>query len=606
MKHLRHWLINRPDLLGKSFYDVLPKQIADQLFETDKEISETISPVTREYQVALPDGMHYYTTASFPLLDEADKVYALGSILTDVTLVNRGKEALYKSNQELQYIIDALQQLMETALDAICVMDEEGRFRQVSSTCETLFGYTSEELIGKKYIDLVHHGDVEKTNQIAAQIMSGKNVNDFENRYCRKDGHFIPISWVATWSAEDKQMYCIARDASQKKQTLEQLRQSGVSLANAQKIAQLGSWEVDLQKRLIYCSDEFFTIAGRTREEMGTDLDIFSKISHPDDITRLKTAFEKAIRKESAWDIEFRILQPNGNILYVHGKAEVEFNDVGTPILFKGTIQDISNRKRMEEERELVIQELTKMNADLKQFSFITSHNFRAPLSNIIGILNLINFTELGEHNKSMLDMLKTSAMNLNTTIEDLTKIMIIKNNVNADMCDVSLSDVYQKVESVFTNAIIEARGYIETDFQVPYVRFSPVYLESVLINLISNAVHYRSTDRTLLIKIKSTIDENGNTKLIVSDNGLGIDMNRQKDKIFGLYQRFHEHTTGQGLGLFIIKSQINALSGKIEVESEVDKGTTFTITFITKVSGMEFTIEDKHKASSRLVAKMS
>jgi signal transduction histidine kinase len=204
-----------------------------------------------------------------------------------------------------------------------------------------------------------------------------------------------------------------------------------------------------------------------------------------------------------------------------------------------------------------------------------------------------------------MLEMLKTSAMNLNTTIEDLTNIMIIKNNVNEELCDVSLGDVYGKVESVFTNTILESKGFIETDFQVPYVQFSPVYLESVLINLISNAVHYRSTKRTLLIKIRSTIDENGHTKLIVSDNGEGIDMKRHKDKIFGLYQRFHEHTNGQGLGLFIIKSQISALSGKIEVESEVDKGTTFTITFNKKVADTVFKLGDKHKASSRLVAKM-
>ena len=113
-----------------------------------------------------------------------------------------------------------------------------------------------------------------------------------------------------------------------------------------------------------------------------------------------------------------------------------------------------------------------------------------------------------------------------------------------------------------------------------PFVSFSNIYLESILLNLITNSIQYRHHDRFPVIKIQTTMDADGNTILTFSDNGIGMDMKRVKDKIFGLYQRFHGNANSKGIGLYLIHSQIIALKGKIEVSSEVNAGTTFTITF--------------------------
>ncbi len=118
------------------------------------------------------------------------------------------------------------------------------------------------------------------------------------------------------------------------------------------------------------------------------------------------------------------------------------------------------------------------------------------------------------------------------------------------------------------------------TDFKDPNIDFNETYLESILINLFSNAIKYRSPDKNLVIHAASKNDKNENTIFSFSDNGTGIDVIRHKDRLFGLYQRFHNTTEGHGLGLYIIKSQIEALNGTIEIESEPDKGTTFIITF--------------------------
>lgn len=244
-----------------------------------------------------------------------------------------------------------------------------------------------------------------------------------------------------------------------------------------------------------------------------------------------------------------------------------------------GVVNDITKRKAAENEREVIMEELMKTNADFKQFSYITSHNLRSPLSNIQGILNLFDFDEKDVHNRQMLDMLKVSAQQLEATIADLNQILVIKNNVNLNPTYLILEDSFKKVIQTFNSAINEIGGKVMTDFKSPIVMLNKIYLESIFINLISNAIKYRSPDRLLVLQVETSEEENSYVKMKFSDNGMGIDLNRHKDKVFGLYQRFHEGIDGQGMGLFIMKSQVEASGGKIVIESEPGVGTTFILT---------------------------
>jgi signal transduction histidine kinase len=129
--------------------------------------------------------------------------------------------------------------------------------------------------------------------------------------------------------------------------------------------------------------------------------------------------------------------------------------------------------------------------------------------------------------------------------------------------------------------SLLEKKVKIHTDFSAaPSVTFATSYLESVFLNLITNTIKYRHPDRDPIIEIKTNKEPNGDTKLMFSDNGIGINMAIAKDKLFGLYKRFHDNTDSKGIGLYLIHSQITTLGGKIEVESEVNIGTTFTIIF--------------------------
>lgn len=234
---------------------------------------------------------------------------------------------------------------------------------------------------------------------------------------------------------------------------------------------------------------------------------------------------------------------------------------------------------KADEKKEQLIEELTSRNHHLSQFAYITSHNLRAPLSNLIGLIDILNYEHLDEYNKSIVDMFKDSTQKLNETISDLTQMLSLKSNKKVKIEKVNITHIFGKVCNAFSNQILTMGITIHTDFQRKTLPFNKSYLESILTNLTSNAIKYCTENRPLHIQVGTHCDKNGNIILTFSDNGMGIDLVKHKDRIFGLNERFHNHVNGNGVGLFITKTQITSLGGSIEIESEVDKGSTFIIT---------------------------
>ncbi len=243
--------------------------------------------------------------------------------------------------------------------------------------------------------------------------------------------------------------------------------------------------------------------------------------------------------------------------------------------------RDITEEKKQEKEKEQLIRELTQNNKDLKQFSYITSHNLRAPLSNLTGLLNLMEEIPIENAElKEIINGFSTSTHLLNETINDLVKVVIIKDNPSIQKEEVLIKDVFENVFNQLSFLISLHKPILKIELEkVTILNINKAYLESILLNLFTNAVKYRSPKRTLRIFVSSK-EVGDEIVLVFKDNGIGIDLERNGDKIFGLYQRFHNYPDSKGLGLYLVKSQVESMGGSIQVESEVDKGTTFTITF--------------------------
>lgn len=243
--------------------------------------------------------------------------------------------------------------------------------------------------------------------------------------------------------------------------------------------------------------------------------------------------------------------------------------------------RDVTEEKNKEKEREQLIRELTQNNKDLKQFSYITSHNLRAPLSNLTGLLNLVEDMDIEDPElKEIISGFTKSTHLLNETINDLVKVVIIKDNPSIHKEKVLIKEIFENVFNQLSFLIGLHKPILKIDLEeVSILNINKSYLESIFLNLLTNAIKYRSENRQLKVNISSKVEDD-NLILTFKDNGVGIDLVRNRDKIFGLYQRFHNHPDSKGLGLYLVKSQVEAMGGTINVESTVGKGTTFTIVF--------------------------
>jgi PAS domain S-box-containing protein len=298
---------------------------------------------------------------------------------------------------------------------------------------------------------------------------------------------------------------------------------------------------------------------------------------HPDD---KELTYKETRRVEDGnitLHLENRYIAKNGDIKWFEWTCVPLHEEA---LIFSAT-KDITEKKKMDEERKELIKELTINNRELKQFSYITSHNMRSPLTNLLAILEMIDISEVkNAETLALIDAMKTSTNHLNDTLNDLIKILIIKENTNLNLEKIKFKDILQKV-TLSINSLIENSGtIIYTHFETaPSVIFNNSYLESIFLNLITNSIKYSKPNEKPIITIKTFFDDN-RLKLEFRDNGIGFNEEKVKGKIFGLYQRFHNHADSKGIGLYLVQSQITALGGTIDVSSQENEGTVFTISF--------------------------
>lgn len=233
--------------------------------------------------------------------------------------------------------------------------------------------------------------------------------------------------------------------------------------------------------------------------------------------------------------------------------------------------------------------ELMQHNQRLEQFGFIISHNLRAPMSRIVGLSSLLDFAKDASEISDIARLMTRSTQELDQIIRDLTEILGIQKMSSHALNDIALEQVTMRVMSMLQTEIEETAATITCDFSAAsYVRGITGYLESIVYNLISNAIKYRHPNRVPEISIVSR-NEGAHILLLVTDNGLGIDLQSHQQNLFSLYKRFHLHVEGRGIGLYLVKSQMVALGGKIEIASEEGNGTTFMLWF-KKLQAAEIT----------------
>ncbi len=236
-----------------------------------------------------------------------------------------------------------------------------------------------------------------------------------------------------------------------------------------------------------------------------------------------------------------------------------------------------------QEKLEESIAQLSRRNTQLKEFSQIISHNIRSPLAGLTLLIDFLHQDQMKlseQEKKEVIEKLIFSAKTLNNLTDDLFETVSVLDSGELVFEEIDLLKALDKSKDVLTAQILQANASIEVDTNAwRNIKYNRQYLESIIFNLLSNALKYRDENRALVLKITTEIVE-GKKVLKVSDNGRGINLEWHGENVFGLHKTFHRDSSGKGFGLFMTKTQIETLGGKIRVESEVGKGSTFIITF--------------------------
>jgi PAS domain S-box-containing protein len=253
-------------------------------------------------------------------------------------------------------------------------------------------------------------------------------------------------------------------------------------------------------------------------------------------------------------------------------------------------VYDITDRKIIEnnlldtkKELEFLTDKLTNQNGQLLSFAHIISHNLRAPVSNLNLLANFYKESTTQEDKDELWGNFETVIGHLNTTLDELLETLKIQEDTTKDREELSFEKTFNTIKETLIGQIIETKAVIKTDFsKAPDIFYPKIYLESIMLNLISNAIKYKSPDRVPELIISSN-NIDGEITLTVKDNGLGIDMARHSKNLFGLRKTFHRHAEAKGVGLFLTKTQVETMGGEISAQSIVNEGTTFKVVFNKK-----------------------
>ncbi|WP_299700735.1 PAS domain S-box protein [uncultured Pontibacter sp.] len=341
--------------------------------------------------------------------------------------------------------------------------------------------------------------------------------------------------------------------------------------------------------RIEWVNEAFTKVTGYTLEEIKGHRPsefLASPDTDPNEIIWIREQLTKGIpmRKEQ------RGYKKNGDLIWSDITISPISNDKGEVIKHVYIHTDITERKLDQEQLLKATEHLYLQNQDLQQFNYIVSHNLRAPVANLVGLSTMLQKLEPnGPRFELGLQNLEKSARRLDDVISDLNKILAVRAaNVDEARELVRVPEVAAEVIQSLQHLLDQAGGSIQLDLSDEDMLWaSRAYVYSILHNLITNAIKYKSGLRELLIELTSVRDKYG-LRLQVRDNGSGMDLNVVRPRLFQLYRRFHAGPEGKGIGLYLVKMQVGAIGGKIEVDSQPEAGTIFTIQFDQAAYGQQ------------------
>ncbi len=570
------------EFLGKSFTHFVPKKELPKYFKKLVDVFMHKEVIDFNTQVYHKDGNLLDVEINGKLIQHEGKLAALGTI-RDITERKQAEETLKKSEEEHRF-------LFENTPNGVIYLNAKGEIVHANKAAEQILGVSITEMQGLKSCDprwkaIREDGTVYPCEELPAfiSLKTGQAIKNAKmcvyNPLCNSD-KIININSLPKFKNNETKPYQVVttfEDITAQKKAERELKESEEKYANAQAIAHLGHWELDIINNELTWSDEIYKIFGFESREFKISYDVFLESVHPDDREMVKAAYSNSLQNKTIYETEHRLLLKSGIVKCVQEKCITKFNDKGEPIRSLGTVLDITKRKKAE-------QLLKESNAAKDKIFSIIAHDLRSPFNSILGFSELLientQDFEVAEI-KKYLGIINSSAKSTLVLLDNLLnwarsqtgKVDFIPEEIGLasiiqEIIELSNLSVKSKNISLNYSSLDEIEVYADENM-----------LMVILRNLISNAIKFTNPNG----KIDITALQNDNfIEIAVSDNGVGMKEETRK-KLFDISANITTRGTanekGSGLGLILCKEFVAKHGGKIWVESEVGKGSTFYFT---------------------------
>lgn len=347
----------------------------------------------------------------------------------------------------------------------------------------------------------------------------------------------------------------------------------------------IGMWEYDAVLERVYFSEGSKKIIGVSDPSFGSDTFAWNDRVHPEDRALYFKNFQDHLKGLTAmYENEHRVRCEDGSYKWIRDRGKiVEWDEDKQPKRIIGTHMDITSQKQNQDTINDSLLIVTEHNNKLKNFAHIVTHNLKQHTSNFESLLEFYEESKSTKEKEEIMAHLKMLSSSLTKTITNLTEVVNVQNSKSNKIKKIYIAKQIDQILELLDLVIVENNATIHNNINKKlFLYFNNSYFESIIQNLLSNAIKYKHPDRDPEISI-DCIKDKKEIKLIIKDNGIGIDLEKYGNDIFGLYKTFHHNEDAEGVGLYLIRNQIESFGGTIEVDSEVNVGTTFTIIAKTK-----------------------
>ncbi|EMP08924.1 PAS domain S-box protein [Leptospira interrogans serovar Pyrogenes str. 200701872] len=552
----------------------------DDLERCRSEYAEALSgekEFDTQFRVVWPDGsIHFIKAIAIVQRMASGKPFRMLGTNWDITK-HKNAEIALKESYELTKVF------IENAPSAIAMFDTNMKYMAASQQWLVDYYLGGIEIIGRSHYEIFPEiGDEWKS--IHQECLRGRVIRKEEEAFTRLDGTVQWIIWeVRPWYASPNVVGGIlmytADITTLKRKEFERSKLEEI-LTRTNEAAQIGSWELDLETNTRVWSKVTKAIFELPEDYKPDGKEVGNFFRNEEDRRKSADILTESIQTGKPFDVEVEILTAKGNVVWTRSIGKPEYKD-GKCIRVSGTFQNIQEQKLKELALQRTLDLLNNQNERLLNFAHIVSHNLRSHSGNISMLLKILQESKNESEKEKMIQYIAKASDSLMDTVWNLNEVVSIQTNKNLQNAEISLRDYIEKATQTIGGEIqkyqVQIHNLVSDSIRV---RCNASYMESILLNFLTNAVKYRHPDRVPEITLNAERQEN---RLILSikDNGLGIDMKKYGDKLFGMYKTFHNNKDAKGIGLFITKNQVEAMGGKIEVESRLNNGTTFRIIFL-------------------------